>query len=446
MPATCATHAQAYPRRTSPPVKTAAAIVVRIPRDPVWRARVSAALGVAIGAGVALAGFPPFSNANTVLGLEERPWIVVAMPALLIACTALCAALVAPARRQLPGARLFAAGSLLLLVGAVVSILGSGDPSRSGTLVVLAISAPVLLFVGLVHTRLSPRWLAAGFLLGLAVMLIRADAVFIREWGLPGPAQLQAAKYQSIAYDFHYYTLGNPDHTAGFLLMSLCLASFWCGGRALRGWQRGLLAGSAALSAFTLVLTYARAAIGTAIALVVLLVLVLPASRRTRLLLTAAVAAATAVLIIGTLDYVSTLLNTDRSASVPERLASLEDGLVTLAHHPVTGVGLGEYATGAGYFPAHSSIIQAGAEMGVLGLCALVVLTVAVCAHAVRGVRAQGWFDLRTSAGLAVAVYALHAAMAAPASSALFSGYITVWGLTASLLLAVSFMSAPEPP
>ena len=190
-------------------------------------------------------------------------------------------------------------------------MLASEDPARSSILVALAISAPVLMFVGLVHSRLSPRWLAAGFLLALSVMLLRADAVFLRDWGLPGPAQLSAAKYQSVAYDFHYYTLGNPNHTAGFLLMPLCLAAYWAvGRRSLATWQRGLLAGAAALCAFTLVLTYARAAIATAIGAIVLLVLVLPTARRTRIALVATVAVVTATMIVGSLDYVGGLFDT----------------------------------------------------------------------------------------------------------------------------------------
>ena len=99
-----------------------------------------------------------------------------------------------------------------------------------------------------------------------------------------------------------------------------------------------------------------------------------------------------------------------------------------------------------GYFPAHSSIIQAGAEMGVLGLCGLVVLTTAACAHAVRRVRADGWFHIGSAAALAVAVYVLHAAMAAASTAGLFSGYNVAWGLSASLLLALSFMSDTEQP
>lgn len=410
---------------------------------PQLRAAAPTAFALAVGAGVALVGFPPLSNANSMLGLADRPWVVVAMPALLITWATLAAAILLPLGGSPAGTRMLAAGAGMLLVGGFASVLGSDDPARSSILVVLAISAPVLMFVGLVHSRLSPRWLAAGFLLALAVMLVRADAVFLRDWGLPGPAELNAAKYQSVAYDFHYYTLGNPNHTAGFLLLPLCLSLFWAfGSRANRRWVPALAIG-AALCGFSLILTYTRAAIAAAIVLVILLVVVLPAARRTRMALFAAIGVLTIGMIATSLDYLTKLLDTDRDASVPERLLSLKDGLITLADHPVSGVGLGQYAADVGYFPAHSSIIQAGAEMGVLGLCGLVVLGVAACAHALRRIAEHGWFDLRSAAALSVAVYALYAAVAAPATAGLFSGYNAVWGLTASLMLALSFMSDP---
>jgi O-antigen ligase len=397
-----------------------------------------------LGAGVGLAGFAPFSNANTALGLSERPWAVAGMPAVLVALAALLTAVLRPAPQPPALPRSLVAGAALLLAGGCVSVLGSDAPQDSATLVVLAISAPMLLFVGLIHARLDSRWIAVGFLAAVTVMLLRADAVFFRDWGLPSVADLEAAKYQNVAYDFHYYTLGNPDHTAGFLLMPFTLAAFWAAGETrLRGWCRGLLVCAAGLVGVTLVLTFARFAIASAVAVLVVLALAVPAGRRIRAALLATVLTVAAGLLVVSVDYVAQLLNADRNASVPERVGSLKDGLITLADHPFTGVGLGRYSTDSGYFPAHSSIVQAGTEMGVLGLCGLVVLTLAVCAHAARMIRRHGWLGLPSAAALAVAVYAVHAALAASSSSGLFSGYISEWGLSAALLLALSFKPPP---
>lgn len=427
---------------------TRAALAGRATTVSSWSARpsprIAYVLAALLGAAVACTGFPPFSNANTVLGVADRPWIVVAMPAALLAVTALLAALRLPVGRPAPNPHGLAAGAALLLLAGFVSIVGSDDPERSAVLGVLAISAPLLLYVGLTNARVPAGWLAAGFLVATSLMLLRADAVFVGDWGFPSTADLAAAKDQSVAYDFHYYTLGNPGHTAGFLLMPFTLAAAWAGDRHIARWQRALLVGAAALAGGTLILVYTRSAIASAVAVLVVLALVAPMRRRRRMIVLSAMAAATAAMIVVSFDYVAQLLDSDRNASVPERLDSLQDGMTTLADHPLTGVGLGQYGAG-GNIPAHSSIVQAGAEMGVLGLGALLILTVAVCAHAALVVRRCGWFGLRPAAALAVAVYAVYAALGAPSSSGLFSDYVSVWGMSAALLLALSCTPAPEP-
>ena len=398
------------------------------------------ASSVAIGFGVAASGFPPASLLSDVAGIASRPWLAPLMPAALIAIAAAAAALAFPARTRVrlpPGV---AAGGLILMAGALVSIGGSADPDRTAVIALLAVSSPALLLLALVNSRLDPRALAAGFLAALTILLLRADMVFLRDWGFPTPAKLLAAKYQNVAYDFHYYTLGNPDHTAGFLLMPLALAAFWAAGRALPQRWRAAVACAALVTGATLVLTYARLATVTGMALVVVLAVTSPATRRVRLAVLAAVGTLALVYAIAVAGYFLDLLSTARNASLSERFYSLGDSLETLADHPVTGVGLGQYMTSNGFFPAHSSIFQAAAEMGVLGLAGLLLLTVAVVVHAVNVVRGDGWVGLRPAAAIAVAIYAIHAALAAPASSGLFTGLVPVWGLAAALLLAIATM------
>ena len=110
-----------------------------------------------------------------------------------------------------------------------------------------------------------------------AGFLLRADAVFLRDWGLPTASTLRTAKLSDQPYDFHYYTLGNADHTAGFLLMTLVLAAFWAGQRGgLSRYLRALLWVIAAISLVTMFLTYARFAIVTAIIALGILILVIP--------------------------------------------------------------------------------------------------------------------------------------------------------------------------
>jgi O-antigen ligase len=333
-----------------------------------------------------------------------------------------------------------AAGGLLLIAGALASIGGSADPDQTAMIALLAVSSPALLLLALVHSRLDPPALAAGFLSAVTLFLLRADLVFLRDWGFPTPAKLFAAKYQNVAYDFHYYTLGNPDHTAGFLLMPLALAAFWAAGRTPSLRWRAAVTCAAAVTAISLVLTYARLATATGVVLIAVLALMIPAARRIRLGLIAAVCALALAYAVAAAGYILNLLSTARNASLAERFYSLGDSLATLADHPLTGVGLGQYVTSNGFFPAHSSVFQAAAEMGVLGLAGLLLVTIAVVVHAANVVRADGWVGLRPAAAVAVAIYAIHAAMAAPASSGLFTGFIPVWGLSAALLLAIAAM------
>ena len=375
-------------------------------------------------------GFAPISHFSDVAGVLDRPWLVVAMPICLTAIAAGLAALVwpAPGRVRIPPA--ISAGGVVLLLGGLVSILDSPDPVASAVIAVVAITAPALLLVALLHARLDPSWMAVGLLVSASVLLLRADTVFLRDWGFPTTAKLFAAKYQNVAYDFHYYTLGNPDHTAGYLLMPLTLASLWVLSTRLRPAARIVIAATGAVAMATLVITYARFATATGVAVLVLAALAAPVARWVRVILVGCIAALAVAFVISAFDYLTELLSTSSDASVPERVSSLKDGLIALADNPFMGVGLGQYTSDHGYFPAHSSIIQAAAEMGVLGLCGLLLLTGGTILHARAVVAADGWLGLRPAAAVAVAVYALHAALAAPSSSGLFSGYVSVWGAT----------------
>ena len=146
--------------------------------------------------------------------------------------------------------------------------------------------------------------------------------------------------------------------------------------------------------------------------------------------------AAGSVMAASATEYVRTLFSTDSNATIPERLGSIADGLETLARDPLSGVGLGRYGTEGGYMAAHSTVVQAAAEMGVLGLAALLLLSGALVLHAVRVVRAEGWLGLRPAAAVAVAD-TVHAALAAPANSGLYVSYVSIWGLTCALLIGL---------
>ncbi len=393
------------------------------------------ALSLAIGAGVVVCGFDPFNHAADVLDASTRPWVVIALPVTAVAVAAVIGMLLFPApARRVP--RDLALGAVLLVAASLLSVAGTATP-RAGALTAFgAVTVPVLLGLVVSHSRLSPGWTLGGFLAATTVLLVRADLTFLADRGLPTPGTLQAAKYENVPGDFHYLTLGNPDHTAGWLLMPLTLALFWGAGRTGRARVALLVVGAVALG--TTVLTYARFALATDVSIVAAVLLAVPLAPRLRLALLGVLGAAVALMVANAFDYVSLLFSTSSDGTVAERLRSIGDGLAAMADHPVTGLGFGRYTNANGYFPAHSSIVQAGVEMGLVGFAALTALTVGAVRWAVTQVRRAGPFEVRAAAALAVGVYAVHAALAASSTSGLFSGDIVIWAMTVALFLGLS--------
>jgi O-antigen ligase len=398
-----------------------------------------AVVACGLGAGIAASGFQPLNNVAGTLDIEALPWRVAFTPPALLALGAVSAAMWRPARdtRAVPVPLL--SGGVLLVAAAMISIFGSDAPRVTALSAVIGVVAPVLLLVALLRSRLDSRLICGGFLAAVTLLMLRAIAVFLADHGLPTRSKLESAKFTNQPYDFHYYTLGNPDHTGGFLLLPLALALFWALDSRLSWRSRLLLLGAAAVTFGGIVLTYARFATANAGAVILLAVAMLALRRRTRFAASVTAAVVAVGVVLAALPYVAEILG---GKSVSERVQSLADGLAALADHPLAGVGLGRFGDAAGYLHAHSSIIQAGAEMGVLGLCALTLLTGAVIWSAIGIVKADGWFGLRPAAAVAVAIYAVHAALAEPASEGLFNGYTAVSGLSAAMLLAVSLKSS----
>jgi O-antigen ligase len=372
------------------------------------------------------------------LAIEAAPWRVALTPAVLIGVLALAIAARYPAK---PSPRLppeVAGGGSLLLLGAAVSVFGSGDPQLSALTMVLAVSAPAAVLFAIARADLPWRVVVGAFLAVSCALLLRADVIFLLDWGVPTTGDLYQAKYSNFPYDFHYYSLGNPDHTAGWLLIPWTIVAFWLFERGLSRQVRAALAAAGMILIASLLLTYARFALATAVVIGVLAVLTGPLPSRRK----AAAVALIGALVVGgiatNVQYLASLFATNSNASVPERVRSLADGIAALGSNPLTGVGLGRFGPEGGYIAAHSSIVQGAAEMGALGLSALLLLTYGLVAHAVRVVRGSGWHGLGPAIALAGAVYAIHAALAASANEGLYSGYVSVWGLTTALVLGLS--------
>ena len=415
------------------------------PPQTTLRRRVTVAASVVMGAAVPVACFRPIVGVSDTFATPEHAWRILLMPSVLLAAAAVLFAVLIPSARpgRLPPA--LAGGGALLILAAVVSTAASQDPGASAIIAVLAISAPIILVVALLHADVSPPALGLAFLVTSTLFLLRADVVFLRHWGLPTASTLRTAKLSDQPYDFHYYTLGNADHTAGFLLMTLVLAAFWAGQRGgLSRGLRALLCVIAAISLLTLFLTYARFAIVTAIIALGILIVVIPVKTWSRFVLLSIIGGSTAIIAAVDWHYISTLLDTGAGSSGFVRTTSIENGLAALSSKPLTGVGLGQYGPATGIEPAHSAIVQAGAEMGVLGLLAIVLLTAALVGLAIRLIRRYGWLGLPSAAALAAANYAVHASLAASSSEGLYSGFNPIWGLSAALLVVIALRARPN--
>ncbi len=401
------------------------------------------AAGLAIGAGAAAIGFPPLNNAPDVLDIGRAPWRVVLTPVVLLALFALVTWVVwRPPQPRRPSGLLTLAITLLI-AGTALSVTESPDPWYSILLGILCVLAPAALAFALLRGALPATAVAAGLVLATTVLCLRAGVVFVQLHGFPTAQALFNAKFQNAPYDFHYYTLGNPNGTAAFLLLPFGIAVGGATGGDLGRVGRRLALGAAGVLGATLVLAYSRSAI--IVAVVMVLVIGLTASGRARAgnwarVAVGLVAAALVVgIAIGGWEYFSSLLSTAPGSSGDERIELTVDGLGRLAEHPLTGVGLGMNTPAAGYLPAHSSIVQAGAELGLLGLLGFLMLCAATIRLAALAIRApDGWSGTERGSAVAAATYFCFSALTGGASIGLSSGYNAVWAATAAVTLGLA--------
>jgi O-antigen ligase len=396
------------------------------------------AAAILLGAGVPASGFTPFNHADDVFALAEHPWRLVLMPPVLLAGLAVLGAVVAPARGPSGRAGPVAFGAALLLLAASLSLLGTEDQTRSGLQFVTAVLAPFALFLGLRSSALSRRLIAISFLAATVVLLARADLVFLLQEGLPTGDTLFRAKFSDRPYDFHYFGLQNPNNTAAFAILPLALAAFWARDRHLPRPARIALVIVAAICLITLLLLFIR----SGILLGVLIILGSLATSRRRLVLGVVAALVLGGVALAASPAVSGYLTgagvLEEGASGQVRLESIKDGAATAIAHPLTGLGLGHFERQSVAVPAHSSIVQAGAEMGLAGVAALTLLSIALFASGVRLARRNGWSGLEAGAAVAVAVYVVQTVFLAGVNAGLANGFVSIWGLSVAALLAIA--------
>lgn len=424
--------------------------VVRPQAAEAWRAR----MAVLLGAAIALSGFAPVVNLPSRLDVTTLPGFVALTPAAIIVYLAFWAA-----RRSAVGSGTkipiaVRVGLGLLVLGAALSLLQSARPAYSLTLALLGIFLPIALFLCLRRAVLPPNLLAGGFFAALGVLLLRADYAFLRIDGFPTSQTLFNAKFTNRAHDFHYYTLGNPNHTAAFLILPLAVAVSWAARESTARRTRIWLAVFAALVLATLVLAYERFPLLVAAVVVFLPLLRRGVPKQARLYLGFGLVVLLAVLI-GTsrgqyFAHLFSLGDTPSAhtgagatpSSAAFRVHSFSTSWHAFTRHPVTGVGLGMSSESSGS-PAESAVIAAAAEMGLAGGLGFAVLVLAAVLGAARSVRSARP-PTRSAAVYACGAYAVVITLSGGPPEGLFVGTVSVYALTVAMLGAIA-MPAFEP-
>jgi hypothetical protein len=330
---------------------------------------------------------------------------------------------------------------VLACLGAAVSLVQSSHVAQSYGIFLGAFLAPAVLFISARCGGLPANVLAGSFLGALTAALLRADVVFVQANGFPAPAKLYAGKFANQFYDFHYYTLGNPDHTATFLLLPLTVGLTWSTAQGVARRTRILLAVATFVVLITLVLLYVRVPLLVAAVLLIVALARLPWSRWGRAVgLGVAVCAMAAFVVLSPHHYL-TDVGTGGHSSSEVRISSIGVGFRTFLHHPITGVGLGQYGSASGV-PAHSSVIEAAAEMGAAGLLGITVITIGLAVAAVRRWRPEV-NPLRQVALWGSAVYVLVAGFTAGANDGLFVGLISIYGLSLAIFAGIGLGGQP---
>ncbi|HEY8640176.1 MAG TPA: O-antigen ligase family protein [Solirubrobacterales bacterium] len=400
-----------------------------------------------LGIGVPLSGFPPFNHLADVVDVEAHPFLVPLVPSVVLALVAGVAAwrLPRPAGRD----GLLLSATMALLVAGCLSLIGSDDPQHSALLLLTTLVAPLGFLWALRRADVPYAWLCGAFLATVCLLLLRADVVFLSDHGFPTGSALFQAKFSNQPYDFHYYALNNPDQAATFLIFPLALAAFWAIGERLERRFADALALAAAFLLINLGLVFVRAGAAFGVLVVVAAILASPMRRRRRLISAAAVILAVVAVVVtpSVWSYISKATDTATSdASAVTRADSIADGTKTMLDHPLTGVGLGEYGTTRDRPPAHSTTVQAGAEMGVLGaLGALAILTWLV-RTAWRGLRRNRLRGLAGGAAVAALAYWVNATLFGGANIGFGNGFVAIWGMSLAIGVATASRAADAAP
>jgi O-antigen ligase len=392
--------------------------------------------GVLLGVGAAASGFTPINHLDDVLQVTDKPLLGLLLPPVLLAVCGAIAAVRLPA--SAPTDRLLASASCLLLFGGALSLSESHHFTRSALLLGVTIGAPLTLLWSLRRSDVSKSAVCAAFLGTACLFLLRSDLTFLVDYGLPNADSLFQAKFSNRPYDFHYNALGNPDQTALFLVLMFPLAALWASQRQLTRLRAALLLGASGVLLLNLGLVYVRSgmAVGLVVALVALAVSPLRLGLKFILGGTLIAGVVVALATSGAWQYVRAAADvSNRDASAVARATSYKDGFRTMLEHPVTGLGIGEYGS-PGQPPAHSSLVQAGAELGLLGAVGI-LLIFAWLTRTTRSLwRQDRLSSVAGAACLSAALYWVYAMVFGGANVAFGNGFVAIWGVGFAIVVS----------
>lgn len=258
-------------------------------------------------------------------------------------------------------------------------------------------------------------------------------AVFVASWlCLIGLFMFWGANNPGMRWSATFYW---PNPFAAFLLLVLPVEVSRC--LHARRWRASLAHGAICLLlAVALVLTYSRGAwLGLLMIIPVALIVLHPPSWKAALWRCAVLAALTALSVVvltrgavpvssaqGVIGRAASLIDAE-DTSVQGRLNFWRSGIAIFLDHPLIGTGPGTFgAVHAAYQrdvrfyakDAHNLYIQTAAEMGLVGIAALVTLLSAVAVlwvRSLRQARGRGEYPVIAGIGLGLAAFLLHSGL-----------------------------------
>ena len=363
--------------------------------------------------------------------------------------------------RVMPRWSLPAVVGVLAVSAAAVSSVAADDSAGAAAGAWLAIIVPIALAVivaAVVRSLADARLVLTALLAGALVPATAGIAAYVLRFGIPWtPTDLAEAKGALFrTHLFQEITFGNVSHLADFALLLLPAALLLPFDRRSPRSARIVAALAAAELTLSLVLVLSRSALMIAVTILAATAGLAALRRSAAALLPAGVSLLFVALLLsppvrGTLTPPAQPGGPTESIggvsifepSAVTRIEAAEAGLRIARDHFPWGVGSGRYLD---YDPVHTAPhslwIQVFAELGVLGLAALVLIAAVVASGAWWLVRRPHLGSRELLLGSAVAGCAAYLAHGIAAGAPLAVGRVNVWAMMLALLVMLASRTA----